>query len=175
MKTEVWQRGPIEGVPALLQPVAHALLQATEEAEELMQDFPEEILWNKLYHSASPGFHLLHMSGVIDRLFTYARKEQLNDVQLQYLQHESVPHKDLDVAQLVALFSATVSKAIDQLRTTPENRLTEFRGLGRKQVPTTVIGLLFHSAEHIMRHMGQLIVTVKTGKERTKDDLRRAK
>jgi hypothetical protein len=28
---EVWQRGPINGVPGLLQPVAHALLQVVED------------------------------------------------------------------------------------------------------------------------------------------------
>ncbi|WP_336514841.1 DinB family protein [Pollutibacter soli] len=165
MKTEVWQRGPIEGIPALLQPVAHALLQAAEEVEELMQHFPAEMLWNKLYHSASPGFHLLHMSGVIDRLFTYARNEKLNETQMLYLQHETLANKDLDTNHLVAQFSDTVRKAIEQLRSTPEDKLTEFRGLGRKQLPTTVIGLLFHSAEHIMRHMGQLLVTMKTAKE----------
>jgi hypothetical protein len=37
---EVWLRGPLPGMPPLLQPVAHALLQAREELVELLHDFP---------------------------------------------------------------------------------------------------------------------------------------
>ena len=41
---EVWLRGPLADVPDLLQPVAHALLQAQEEITSLFQDFPDEQL-----------------------------------------------------------------------------------------------------------------------------------
>ena len=34
-KYEVWLRGPIAGIPALLQPAAHALLQTSEEIKIL--------------------------------------------------------------------------------------------------------------------------------------------
>lgn len=40
----VWQRGPIDGVPGLLQPVAHALLQALEDAEKEASPFPPALL-----------------------------------------------------------------------------------------------------------------------------------
>jgi hypothetical protein len=69
---EVWLRGPLNGIPALLQPVAHALLQAREEVNEMMDGFPENMLWQKVAGMASPGFHLQHLTGVLDRLFTYA-------------------------------------------------------------------------------------------------------
>jgi uncharacterized damage-inducible protein DinB len=39
--------------------------------------------------------------------------------------------------------------------------LTEHRAVGRAQLPSTVLGLLFHAAEHTMRHTGQLLVTAK--------------
>jgi uncharacterized damage-inducible protein DinB len=42
-----------------------------------------------------------------------------------------------------------------------EHTLTEFRTVGRKQLPSSVMGLLFHAAEHTMRHAGQLLVTVQ--------------
>jgi len=42
---EVWLRGPVKNIPLLLQPVAHALLQAREEVNELLEDFPDELLW----------------------------------------------------------------------------------------------------------------------------------
>ncbi|HEY9490173.1 MAG TPA: DinB family protein, partial [Chryseosolibacter sp.] len=66
---EFWQRGPVDGVPSLLQPVAHALLQAVEEADRYTIDFPPEFLWKRPADVASVGFHLLHIAGVIDRLF----------------------------------------------------------------------------------------------------------
>ncbi|MEJ7682253.1 MAG: hypothetical protein WKG06_31270 [Segetibacter sp.] len=39
---EVWLRGTVANIPALLQPVAHALLQAREEVNEMLAGFPEE-------------------------------------------------------------------------------------------------------------------------------------
>ena len=43
---------------------------------------------------------------------------------------------------------------------TPET-LTEVRTVGRDRLPSTVLGLLVHSAEHVQRHVGQLLVTVR--------------
>jgi uncharacterized damage-inducible protein DinB len=161
-KPEVWQRGPVDGIPALLQPVAHALLQAREEVNDLMHDFPDQLLWEKPANMASPGFHLEHMRGVINRLFTYARAEALNEEQLRYLSSEGTPYIDDEITQkIVDAFNKQIEDAIDQLKQTDENSLTAPRGIGRAQIPTTVIGLLFHTAEHVMRHTGQLLVTVK--------------
>jgi uncharacterized damage-inducible protein DinB len=161
-KPEVWQRGPVEGIPALIQPVAHALLQAREEVNVLMQNFPDQLLWEKPANMASPGFHLEHMRGVINRLFTYACAEALNEEQLRYLSSEGTPYIDDEITKkLVAAFNQQIDEAIEQLKQTDENSLTAPRGIGRAQIPTTVIGLLFHTAEHVMRHAGQLLVTVK--------------
>src|ERR1700733_13042786 len=88
---EVWLRGPLPGMPALLQPVAHALLQAREEVIALMQGFPEEHLWARPAGVASPGFHLQHLAGVLDRLFTYAAGQALNGEQLAALAAEGKP------------------------------------------------------------------------------------
>ncbi|GAA4467347.1 hypothetical protein GCM10023189_50890 [Nibrella saemangeumensis] len=159
---EVWLRGPLPDMPVLLQPVAHALLQAREEINALMADFPGELLWEKPAGLASPGFHLQHLTGVLDRLFTYARGEMLTDDQLKALKAEGQPAEtSLGVQELVGLFNEQVDKALTQLRTTDEQTLTEVRGVGRAQIPSTVLGLLFHSAEHTMRHLGQLLVTVR--------------
>ncbi len=161
-KPEVWQRGAIEKVPPLLQPVAHALLQAKEELFEMMKDFPEDLLWEKPAGIASVGFHLQHLSGVIDRLFTYARNEKLSQYQLQQLQDENIfSNNHLPIKILLERFDQQIDDALMQLKNTDELKLSEFRGVGRKQIPTTIIGLLFHAAEHTMRHVGQLIVTIK--------------
>jgi len=159
-KPEVWLRGPLEGIPALLQPVAHALLQAREEINELMQGFPDALLWERPAGMASPGFHLQHMAGVLDRLYTYVKGEQLDQQQLDYLSAEG---RNVDVKLILLLehFNKQVDIAIKQLNETDKEILTEVRGVGRANMPSTVIGLLMHSAEHTMRHVGQLLVTVK--------------
>ena len=159
---EVWLRGNIENVPALLQPVAHSLLQAREELNELVKDFPDELLWIKPAGAASAGFHLQHLSGVLDRLFTYANGLMLTEQQLIFLKAEGKPQEtNTTVAMLVKDFNGQVDKALKQLQIINENTLSEYRAVGRAQLPSTVIGLLFHAAEHTMRHLGQLIVTVK--------------
>ena len=157
---EVWLRGPKEGVPSLLQPAAHALLQATEEIKALMKDFPEHLLWERPAGVASPGFHLLHIRGVLDRLGAYAEGRQLNEEQLKYLKAESSPQES-SASDLITLLEQQVHRTLEQLKQTDEKTLTEVRTVGRKALPSTVQGLLFHAAEHTMRHLGQLLVTVK--------------
>ncbi len=97
-KPEVWQRGPLQSIPPLLQPVAHSLLQAAEEVQELAIDFPEPLLWEKPAGVASPGFHLQHLTGVLDRLFTYAKNQPLTQKQLHALSiegdHAQTPFKN---------------------------------------------------------------------------------
>ena len=53
---EVWLRGPVTGVPAPLQPVAHAVLQAQEEVRALVQGFPDSLLWTNLRAWRPSGF-----------------------------------------------------------------------------------------------------------------------
>ena len=158
---EFWLRGPLPQINSYLQPVAHALLQAREEVIELMKEFPEELLWQQPSGVASPAFHLQHLTGVLDRLFTYAKGQMLSDKQLQSLKEEGLKKGNITGQYLVNQFTDQVDKAIEQLITTDEKTLTEFRGVGRAQLPSTVLGLYFHGAEHTMRHTGQLLVTVK--------------
>lgn len=160
-KYEVWLRGPLPAISPLLQPVAHALLQAKEEVNALMENFPEVLLWQKPASVASPGFHLQHMKGVIDRLFTYAKGNLLNAEQLQYLQQEGEPASPLSSAGLVAAFNTQVDNAIAELGNIDDSTLRLQRGVGRMQLPSSVIGLLVHAAEHTQRHVGQLLVTVR--------------
>jgi uncharacterized damage-inducible protein DinB len=158
---EVWLCGAIPGVPGLLQPVAHALLQAKEEIQEYAKDFDESLLWNRPAGLASVGFHLQHIPGVQDRLFTYAKGEMLNQKQLEYLKNEGIVNNTITISYLLENLNMQTQKSIEQLITTDLNTLTATRGVGRKQIPSTVSGLLFHAAEHTMRHTGQLLVTIK--------------
>ena len=171
-KQEAWLRGPVENIPALLQPVAHALLQAREEVKEIVTDFPDPYLWHKPSGVASVGFHLQHLTGVLDRLFTYAKGEALNEEQLEALSAEgkAVEGKK-GVVELVQLFDKQVDKALAQLIETTEQAVTEQRLVGRAKIPSNVLGLLFHAAEHTMRHVGQLYVTAKVIKDKLKPGL----
>ena len=159
---EIWLRGALPGIPALLQPCAHALLQARDEVNFALDGFDEKLLWKRLAGIASVGFHLQHLTGILDRLFTYAKGEQLSQTQLEYLASEGKEFEEENIVEyLINQFNTQVSKSIEQLQNTDEHSLTAFREVGRKKMPSTVIGLLFHAAEHTMRHTGQLIVTVK--------------
>jgi uncharacterized damage-inducible protein DinB len=159
---EVWLRGPIDGIPALLQPVAHSLLQCREEVNAVVPAVTADQLWERPSGAASIGFHLRHAAGSLDRLFTYARGEQLSPAQRASLAAEAAadlaPHA---AARLVADLSATIDRALEQLRNTPEDTLRDARGVGRAQMPSTVLGLLFHAAEHTQRHVGQIVTTAK--------------
>ena len=157
--TEYWLRGPVEGVPALLQPAAHALLQARDEIQRALVDFPVDKLWAKPASVASVGFHLQHLGGVIDRLLTYAEGKTLSQEQFDYLAVEGKRKDSISLADLMQHFNKQVDQALIQIKQTDPGLLNEIRMVGRKQIPTTVIGLIFHAAEHAMRHTGQLLVT----------------
>ena len=159
---EVWLRGPVERIPALLQPVAHSLLQCREEVVQGLADLSPEELFHQPAGAASVGFHVRHATGSLDRLLTYARGESLSAEQMAALRGERDVDPSTDAAlTLIARFEAGVDRALEQLRTTDETRLLEWRGVGRSQLPSTTIGLLFHAAEHTQRHIGQMVTTAK--------------
>lgn len=162
MRREVWLRGEtVEGVPLLLQPVAHSLLQSREEVEALLSGVAAEEIWRTRTGAASIGYHVLHAIGSLDRLFTYARGAMLSDAQLLVLKQEAQPDPDLTADDLIAAFDAAVTRALDQLRETDDRRLTDERHVGRAKLPSTIIGLVFHAAEHTQRHVGQAVSTRK--------------
>lgn len=159
--TEWWQRGPIDGVPAALQPVAHILLQVDESIAELTAELTEA-QWNaRPAGVASAAFHVRHVTGVIDRLFTYARGGALTESQFAALRTEQNPVSVADAPAVLDALRARVTEAVDELRTIDPATLGAWRGVGRAQLPSTVIGCLVHGAEHAMRHVGQLSVTVR--------------
>ena len=157
---ERWLRGLVEGVPALLQPAAHALLQTLDDVEAAARDLTKDQLWRTPGGASSIGFHLMHLSGSTDRLLTYARGELLNDAQKAAARAESNPPV-VGAATLLDDVRRAFDAALAQLRATPPSSLTDARAVGRAGLPTTVIGLLFHAAEHSQRHAGQVVTTAK--------------
>jgi uncharacterized damage-inducible protein DinB len=172
-RPEAWQRGPVPGIGDQLQPVAHALIGAGEDAADAVVGLSATQVWCSPGGAASVGFHLVHLAGSTDRLFTYARGERLSDAQRAALAAERAlttrnaakafrqtePRPGID--HLVRVWQETVQRSLRQLAETPDHQLDEPRGVGRKAVPSNVRGLLFHAAEHATRHVGQIITTAK--------------
>ncbi|MBD3629542.1 DinB family protein [Cyclobacterium sp.] len=163
---EAWLRGAVPEIPFLLQPAAHALIQSAEDLKIYMENFREEYLWEKVAGRAAVGFHIQHMAGVIDRLFSYAAGKSLNSKQLEYLKKEGIPDPGLTSQMLVDTFENKVMQALAIFKSTTAETLMEPRYVGRKRLPSTVLGLYFHAAEHSQRHLGQLLVTVSVLKEK---------
>ncbi|HEU4721284.1 MAG TPA: DinB family protein [Gemmatimonadaceae bacterium] len=159
---EVWLRGPIDGIAPLLQPVAHSLLQCRLEVRATLPTLTPADVWARPGGAASAGYHVRHAIGSLDRLLTYARGEQLSESQLAALRGERrADERDGIPDVLVAEFDAAVERALAQVRATDPATLLEPREVGRGRLPSTVLGLLFHAAEHTQRHIGQLVTTAK--------------
>lgn len=159
---EVWLRGPVEHVAPLLQPVAHGLLQCRLEVRGTLPSLTPAELWARPGGAASVGYHARHAVGSLDRLLTYARGEQLSETQRAALASEGrADVRDGIQDALVAEFDAAVERALAQVRRTEPATLLEQREVGRARLPSTVLGLLFHAAEHTQRHVGQLVTTAK--------------
>jgi uncharacterized damage-inducible protein DinB len=158
----VWLRGPLPDIPPQLQGIAHGLLEALEEVKQALLQLPPAELWTKPSGAASVGFHLRHITGATDRLFTYARGESLTEQQKQALLAEQRTDSDnVSVNELLANLERTIESAMEQLRSTSVDTLDEPRFVGKKQLPSTVRGLLEHAAQHASRHSGQIVTTVK--------------
>jgi len=156
---EVWLRGPLPDYIDELQPVAHSLLQVREEVARAAA-LPPEHLWARPGGAASIGFHLKHLAGSLDRLLTYAAGKQLSAAQQDSLLKEEQQTSE-SAGALVALALAAIDRALTYVRTTPLCTLDEAREVGRGRLPSTVLGLLFHAAEHAQRHSAQIITTAK--------------
>jgi uncharacterized damage-inducible protein DinB len=157
---EAWLRGPVDGIPPLLMPCAHALVQAQEDVQRVLGTLSTDQLWVKPGGAASVGFHVRHLGGALDRLFTYARGESLSEEQRRAKVDEDSA-TGLDANAVRAELAQAIDRAMRQLRATSEASLLDSRGVGRRRLPSNVIGLLFHAAEHTTRHAGQAITTAR--------------
>lgn len=157
---EPWLRGPIPGISPLLMPAAHCLEQVIEDLTHFVAPLTDEQIWAKPAGAPSVGFHLRHIHGSIDRLLTYADARSLSEQQIKALAAETdAPSQTLDSQILLKEVLTRIDQAIAAIRFTKESDLLEPRAVGRANLPTNVLGLLFHLAEHTQRHTGQIIST----------------
>lgn len=162
MTPEVWLRGPVAGVPSLLMPAAHALLQAQEDLHAAVAGLAPDQLWQRPGGAAAIGFHLRHLSGSLRRLCAYARGRKLTPEEVAAIRLEGEPGTPpAGAAGLLAVVDAAIEEGLGVLRGTDESAILDPRSVGRAALPSNVLGLLFHAAEHTQRHTGQVIATAK--------------
>ena len=162
MQEEVWLRGPLEGVDRRLMPVAHALLQAREDLERELSDLNVLELWFKPGNAASLGFHVQHIAGSIERLLTYAMGGSLNEAQRRAIPLEAEPgDPPADAASVLRSAQNAIDTALKTMHFQRSDDLYADRFVGRAKLPSTMLGILFHIAEHTSRHVGQIITTKK--------------
>lgn len=159
MAEEAWLSGKLDGFSDVLMPTAHAFLQAIVDLEKIK--LTHEELLTKPNNAPSAAFHLRHIAGSVDRLLTYARGEDLNAAQFDFLKAETAETSDLTAEELINQAILSIENALDFCKTVAPEILFKERFVGRKKLPTNVFGLLFHIAEHTARHVGQIITTAR--------------
>lgn len=137
------------------------MVQAERDVEKAVSNLATKELWMKLNGAPSVGFHMLHIAGSIDRLLTYARGENLNQEQFNFLSAETDSSQTANTAEVLQLTKQSFHAALETIKKTSDEILFEPRTVGRMKLPTNVFGLLFHIAEHTQRHTGQIIATAK--------------
>ena len=108
---------------------------------------------------SSIAFHLRHIARSTDRLLSYAEGNQLSSEQLTALKAEQTGDEPLAV--LLSEVEVSFSNAADRVRVLATANPDTFRGVGRKQLPTSIGGALVHVADHTQRHVGQVVTTAK--------------
>ena len=156
---EPWMRGTLTDVPPVQRAVLHALELGVEDIERWCSQLSDEQLNSRPHELASVAFHIRHIIGSCDRLLSYAEGHEITSEQLAYLKSELESHSTRD--ELLASLRSSLADYATRVRAFTPQQYSEPRGIGRKQLPTTVAGLLVHVADHTMRHVGQAITTAK--------------
>jgi uncharacterized damage-inducible protein DinB len=156
---EPWLRGTLSEVPAVARGVLHALELAQEDVNRWCESLSEADLNARPFELAPIAFHLRHIARSLDRLLAYAEGNQLSGEQISALKSEMEPGGSREV--LLAEFSQGLESAALRVRALAEGDLEQPRFVGKKQLPTSVGGLLVHLADHTQRHVGQVVTTAK--------------
>ncbi len=156
---EPWLRGTYTDVPAVGRAVLHALDLALDDLTKWTSGLADEEVHSQPLGLTSVAFHLRHIARSTDRILTYAEGGQLSAEQLTSLKAEQSGGENL--AELLAEVEASFSNAAERVRVLATADFDTFRGVGRKQLPTSIGGALIHVADHTQRHVGQVVTTAK--------------
>ena len=156
---EPWLRGTYADVPAVGRAVLHALDLALEDLTKWTAGLTDAQVHSQPLGLPSVAFHLRHIVRSTDRLLSYAEGNPLSAEQLALLKAEQGGEETL--AELLAEVEASFSNAAERVRVLATANLDTFRGVGRKQLSTSIGGALVHVADHTQRHTGQVVTTAK--------------
>ena len=161
---EAWLRGTHTEVPAVGRAVLHAFDLALDDLTKWTEGLTDLEIHTLPLELPPIAFHLRHIARSVDRLLTYAEGNQLSPEQLAKLKSEEVGPQHDERETLAALLNEvrdSFINAASRVRVLAEADMNTFRGVGRKQLPTSVGGALVHVADHTMRHVGQVVTTAK--------------
>lgn len=156
---EPWLRGTLTELPAEQRAVLHALQLAREDIQHWCGGLTDEELFARPHGLPPVAFHLRHIVGSLDRLLTYAESKLLTEEQKRWMASEMDTTSNRE--ELFAAFEQGLSAAEARIRRIRMVLWPEPRSVGRKQLPTTVAGILIHCADHTQRHVGQAVTTAK--------------
>ncbi len=156
---EAWMRGPRPGVHPLVAPVLFSFEQAAEDLKLHATGLTPDQVWARPFGLVSLGFHLRHIAGSIDRLTAYLAARELSPGQLLGLSQEAALGTNCET--LLREVDDSIARSAEVIRLIDVSTLADWRGVGRRQLPTTVIGMLVHIAEHTQRHVGQAIAAAQ--------------
>jgi uncharacterized damage-inducible protein DinB len=156
---EPWLRGTHTEVPAAARAVLHALDLALDDLTRWTAGLTNAELHSQPLGLTSIAFHLRHIARSTDRILSYAEGKQLSAEQLSALKAEQTGEETL--AELLAEVEVAFSNAAERIRVLATADLETPRGVGRKQLPTSIGGALIHVADHTQRHVGQVVTTDK--------------
>jgi uncharacterized damage-inducible protein DinB len=155
---EPWLRGPLAGVHSLVMPVFFSFAMVREDLARHTAGLEPAQIW-RVAGANSVGFQLKHIAGSVDRITSYLMEQPLTAAQMEFLRQESSGSEDLPA--LLALVENSLAHSEDRLRQVDPAWIYDARTVGRRALPTTVIGLLVHLAEHTQRHLGQAVTLSK--------------
>ncbi len=156
---EPWLRGTHADVPAVGRAVLHAFDLALDDLTKWVDGLTDAELHAQPLGLPPLAFHLKHLARSVDRLLTYAEGRQISAEQLAMLKTEQGGSETL--ADLLAEIETSFSNGADRVRILATSDFNTFRGVGRKQLPTSIGGALIHVADHTQRHVGQVVTTAK--------------
>jgi uncharacterized damage-inducible protein DinB len=156
---EPWLRGTHADIPAVGRAVLHAFDLALDDITKWTGGLSDLGVHAQPLGLPAISFHLKHIARSTDRLLTYAEGGQISPDQLALLKAEQIGCETL--AELLAEVETAFSNAADRVRVLATADSNTFRGVGRKQLPQSIVGALVHVADHTQRHVGQVVTTAK--------------
>jgi hypothetical protein len=159
VQPEPWLRSTYSELPAVLRAILHAFDLAREDVVLWADGLTEGELHASPSGVTPIAFHMRHIARSLDRLLTYAEGNQLSAEQITAARTELDP--GISREELLAEFHQGLDRAADRVRAFASADLEQPRGVGKKQLPTSVGGLLVHLADHTQRHTGQIVTTAK--------------